>query len=152
MNYKSSQLPGQNKFDHQLTLNQFRLHNQDLKLQINKQVKKCDDPRFSVPFPQQQGAFLGDPVQVLQNLYLWYLWEEWKQPHKPSGEKRKCCEGGDKVGEVQQRSRMSESEISTVFPEMEINPWFQKATEKNTVVFERNGLNKLPNNIPMFIT
>lgn len=63
MNYKSSPLPGQNEFDLQLTLNQFRLHNQDLNLQINKQVIKCDDPRLSVPFSQYQGAFLDDLVQ-----------------------------------------------------------------------------------------
>lgn len=63
MNYKSSQLPGQNEFDLYLSLKQFRLHNQDLNLQKNKQVTKCDDPRLSVPFPQCQRAFLGDPVQ-----------------------------------------------------------------------------------------
>lgn len=56
------------------------------------------------------------------------------------------------MGEFQQRSRGSESKTSTVFPEIEVDLWFEKATETNSVDFEMHGLHKLSNNIPTFVT
>lgn len=56
------------------------------------------------------------------------------------------------MGELQQRNRESESKASTVFPDIEVDLWFERATENNSIDFEMHGLHELTKNSPMFVT